>query len=144
MSAPERAGGPPGPLRSIDHLGIVVASLDAATELWTRDLGLPIVVDEEGPYGRLRFLRCGESQIELIEPAAGSPLARWREREGDGLHHVAFAVDDADAALAALRNVPCARRDETTMEGSRGTRIAFLEPARASAPIVELVEHVRA
>ena len=111
----------PGRLRSVDHLGIVVSSLEAATRLWSDELGLEFVHDEDTPYGRMRFLRCGDLQIELIEPAPDSPLARWRERDGDRLHHIAFAVDDADAALAELRGVDCAWQDEAAVTGSRGS-----------------------
>jgi methylmalonyl-CoA epimerase len=130
-----------GNLLGVDHLGIVVSSLEAAQAFWGDALGLDVVAVEDVQGARLMFLQIGDATIELIEPTApDSELGEWLRDHGEGLHHVAFRVPDADGSLRSLRGLRCITMDEGTRDGARGSRIAFFEPGWAGAPVLELVQ----
>src|SRR4051812_7235694 len=113
-------------LSGIDHLGIVVSSLEAAQAFWGDALGLDVAAVENVDGARLMFLKIGDATIELIEPTAtDSPLAEWLREHGDGLHHVAFRVSDADESLRSLHGMRCVSMDESPRQGPLGGRIAF-------------------
>lgn len=131
------------PELSIDHVAIAVASIaDARStyELLTGASGSPVETVEAERVNVL-FIGSGPARLELIEPASeDSPLHAFLERRGPGLHHVAFAVPDLDAALGrlsagGLRLVPGYPR-----AGAHGRRVAFLHPRSTGGVLVELVE----
>ena len=127
----------------IDHIGVAVADLDAALALHADTYGLPVTHREtlaaQGVEAVL--LDVGESHVELLAPLAGdTPVARFLAQRGPGLHHVAYAVTDIEAALARLRDRGLRLIDETPRRGIRGTRVAFLHPAAAGGVLTELVE----
>jgi len=129
---------------SIDHVAIAVASIAEARptyELLTGASGSPVeTVEAEGV--NVAFIGSGPTRIELIEPASEeSPLHGFLNRRGPGLHHVAFAVPDLDAAIdrltsGGLRLVPGYPR-----VGAHGRRVAFLHPKSTGGVLVELVQH---
>jgi methylmalonyl-CoA/ethylmalonyl-CoA epimerase len=129
-------------MNRIDHLGIAVRDLDAAERIYTDLLGTPPYKREEvADEGVLTsFYRVGESKIELLAATRDdSPIARHVASRGEGLHHVAFHVDDLSAELARLEALGY-RRISGPKPGADGMRIAFLHPSDTSKVLVEVVE----
>lgn len=127
---------------AIDHVGIAVHDLDEGVAPWSL-LGLPVVDDEVVPEQgvRVRLLRAGDAAVELLAPLdATSPIARFLERRGPGMHHVALRVDDVDAELARLLRAGARAVDLAPRPGRAGSRVAFLHPAWAGGVLVELVQ----
>lgn len=127
----------------LDHVGIAVSSLQDAVRFYCDKLGLEIEPPEEIPSQRVRaqFVSAGSGTLELLEPtAADSPIAKFLERRGPGLHHVALRVDDIVAALAELRSRGVRLIDETPRPGAHGSLVAFIHPSAANGVLVELKE----
>jgi methylmalonyl-CoA epimerase len=127
----------------IDHIGVAVADLDAAIALHEQTYGMPVAhretVVDQGVEAAL--LDVGDGHVELMAPlSADTPVGRFLERRGPGLHHVAYAVDDVDAALRALRARGLQLIDETPRTGIRGTRVAFVHPAATGGVLTEIVQ----
>lgn len=125
----------------LDHIGIAVTDAAAATA-WYRDrLGLRVGHVEHVDSQRVtaHFLPAGDCLLELLEAAAPtSPIAKFLEKRGPGLHHVALAVDDIRAALAELQAAGVRLIDETPRPGAEGALVAFIHPAEAQGVLVEL------
>jgi methylmalonyl-CoA/ethylmalonyl-CoA epimerase len=131
----------------IDHVGIAVADLEAAIELYVEQYGMPLVhretIESQGVEAAL--LDVGDGHVELLAPLADeTPVGRFLARHGPGVHHIAYAVDDVDAALRTLRDRGLRAIDETPRTGIRGSRIAFLHPATAGGVLTELVQPAEA
>jgi len=129
----------------VDHLGIAVASIDEALSVY-RALGLEVAHREEVPTQKVRtaFLPAGDSRIELLEPTApDSPIAKFLEKRGGGIHHVCFAVDDIDAALATLAARGFRLIHREAVPGADGKRVAFLHPEAGRGVLIELSEEAR-
>jgi methylmalonyl-CoA/ethylmalonyl-CoA epimerase len=130
--------------RTLDHVAIAVASLDAAAAYaalgWTAD-GPDELVAGQGV--RVRLLRGGPGPaLELLEPVdAAGPVGRFLARRGPGLHHLAFAVDDLDAEIARLQAAGARFVDPTPRPGRGGSRVVFVHPAWSGGVLVELVAH---
>jgi len=127
----------------IDHLGVAVQSIEEALSFYERVLGITASGIEEIPSQKVRvaMLPVGESKVELLEPTDPSgPVGRFIEKRGEGLHHVAFRVEDVEAALDRARDAKVKLIDETPRRGAHGTRIAFLHPASTNGVLIELVE----
>jgi len=125
---------------NIHHVGIAVKSLRASYRFWRDTLGLPLareaVVEEQGV--RAALLAAGESEIELLEPLAPeTPIGRFLDKRGEGLHHVCFKTGDVDGDLAALRSRSVPLLDAAPRQGLAG-RIAFLHPKACHGVLVEL------
>jgi methylmalonyl-CoA/ethylmalonyl-CoA epimerase len=128
-------------IRRIDHLGIAVPDLSAATAAFEA-LGFRVEKQSEVPTEKVRaaFLPVGESHLELLEPTeAGSTVGRFLEKRG-GLHHVCVEVDDLDAALAELKARGVRLIDEQARTGAEGCRVAFVHPKAAAGVLIELKE----
>ena len=128
---------------SIDHIGVAVSDLDAAIAIHRDTYGMPLVhretVAEQGVEAAL--LDVGDSHVELLAPlSADTPVGRFLAKRGPGLHHVAYRVDDVDAALAELREQGVALIDEEARTGIRGSRVAFLHPSASGGVLTELVQ----
>jgi methylmalonyl-CoA/ethylmalonyl-CoA epimerase len=125
----------------LDHIGIAVKSIDAATIY--EALGLTIdhveTVDTQGV--RTAFLSVGDSNIELLEPTGPqSTIARFMEKRGEGIHHICLRVDDIDAELARLKEKGFRLIDDAPVPGAHGCRVAFLHPAAGNGVLIELSE----
>jgi methylmalonyl-CoA/ethylmalonyl-CoA epimerase len=137
-----------GLLLGIDHVGIAVPDLDDAIAFHTRVLGLRVVhreVNADQGVAEAMLAAEGEAagtaQVQLIAPIdATSPIARFLERRGPGLQHVAYRVTDVDAAAAVLRPQGVRLLYDFAKQGTRGSRINFLHPSDAGGVLVELVE----
>jgi methylmalonyl-CoA/ethylmalonyl-CoA epimerase len=126
----------------IDHLGVAVRSIDEALSVY-RALGLSEGEREHVPTQKVTvaFLPVGESRIELLEPtAADSPIARFLEKRGEGIHHVCFAVEDIEAALADLASKGFRLIHTSPVSGAGGKRVAFLHPEAGRGVLIELAE----
>ena len=131
-------------IRRIDHLGIAVKDLESALGLWRDHLGLEVTFTEvvESQKVKVAALAVGESRIELLEPTdPESPVARFIEGRGEGVHHVALAVDDIGLALQEARAAGLRLIDESPRRGAGGALIAFLHPKSTGGVLVELCQH---
>jgi methylmalonyl-CoA/ethylmalonyl-CoA epimerase len=125
----------------LDHIGIAVKDLDESLALFRDAFGLELDAPEEVPSQRVRahFIPVGEAALELLEPTApDSPIARFVEKRGPGLHHVALRVDDIRAALAHLKARGVRLIDEEPRPGAHHSLVAFIHPASAHGVLVEL------
>ena len=126
---------------TLDHIGIAVANLSDALAFYRDALGLEIEAPEEVASQRVRahFIPIGESALELLEATAGdSPIAKYVDRRGPGLHHITLRVDDIEGALAQLKARGVRLIDETPRPGAHGSRVAFIHPSSAHGVLVEL------
>ncbi len=125
----------------IAHIGIAVRSLAAIVPFYRDVLGLPqsTLADSDGAH--IAGFRVGESLVELLEAEAhDSPIAKFIEKRGPGLHHICFAVDDLDATLQRCRAAGIRLVDATPRIGAEGKRITFLHPSSTAGVLVELSE----
>ena len=130
-------------LINLDHVAIAVRDLDATLAEYERLYGVePLhreLVESQGVEEAM--LPVGGSFVQLLQPtAADTPVGRFLEARGEGLHHVAYAVADIEAALAHLAAAGARLIDETPRRGGRGARIAFVHPRQTAGTLVELVE----
>jgi methylmalonyl-CoA/ethylmalonyl-CoA epimerase len=128
----------------IEHIGIATHSIEDALGFWRDALGLEVkhteVVEEQGV--RVAMLPAGEPRIELLEPTHdASPVAKFMEKRGPGIHHVAVRVADIRAALARLKAEGARLIDEEPRRGAGGCLVAFVHPASSGGVLIELVEH---
>lgn len=127
----------------IDHVGVAVEDLDAAIELYSRDFEMAEqhreTVEAFGVEAVL--LEVGDGHIELLRPlSADTGVGRFLERNGPGLHHVAYATDDIEAALERVKAAGLRLIDERPRTGIRNSRVAFLHPKSTGGVLTELVE----
>lgn len=129
--------------KKLNHIGIAVQSIESALPFYRDVLGMTFegteVVTEQKV--QVAFLAVGESRIELLEAtAADSPVAKFLEKNGEGVHHLAYQVDDLAATLAALKAKGVRLIDETPRRGAHGTLIAFLHPKATGGVLTELCQ----
>lgn len=127
----------------ISHLGIATNGIDEALKFWEDSLGLENIHTEvvEEQKVRVAMLPIGESRIELLEPTSeDSPISKFLEKRGAGIHHIAVEVDDIEAALAKLRSQGARLIDETPRVGAEGCLVAFVHPAASGGVLLELVQ----
>ena len=125
----------------IAHVGVAVSDIQEALAFYRDVLGLTPHAPENADGATIVPLSLGESQIELLAPAdPSSPIARFLERRGPGIHHICYRVPDLDAALAACRSAGYRLVDETPRIGAGGRRIAFVHPKSTAGILLELTE----
>jgi methylmalonyl-CoA/ethylmalonyl-CoA epimerase len=132
-----------GVLTEIDHVAIAVADLDVALAWYQQAFGATLThretVERDGVEEAL--IKVADSYIQLLTPTrADSPVARFLQKNGEGLHHVGYRVDDCEKALEQLRAAGARLIDEHPRPGSRGTTIAFVHPRSAFGTLIELVQ----
>ncbi len=128
----------------IEHIGIATRELDEALGFWRDALGLEVAdIEEVSEQGvRVAMLPIGETRVELLEPTRDdSPIAKFLEKRGAGIHHIAVRVDDIRVALANLKQRGARLIDETPRIGAGNCLIAFVHPSSAGGVLIELVEH---
>lgn len=126
----------------IAHIGIAVRALEELLPFYRDVLGMPEVALDDADGARIAGVAAGESLVELLEAERDdSPIARFVEKRGPGIHHVCFAVDDLDGALDRCRVAGLRLIDEVPRIGAEGKRIAFLHPSGTGGVLVELSEH---
>lgn len=127
----------------IDHLGIATKGIEEALRFWENALGLENVHTEvvDDQKVRVAMLPLGESRIELLEPTAeDSPISKFLEKRGGGIHHIAIRVDDIRASLAKLKAEGARLIDEEPRVGAEGCLVAFVHPAASGGVLLELVQ----
>jgi len=130
-------------LTKINHIGIAVKSLDESLSFYRDNLSMPFAGIEEVPEQKVRvaMLVVGESKIELLEPTADdSPIAKFMEKNGAGIHHIAYEVADIEAAIARLSADGVRMIDIQPRNGAHGTRIAFVHPKGSNGVLTELCQ----
>jgi methylmalonyl-CoA epimerase len=131
-------------MMKIDHIGIAVKSIAAALKVYEQAVGLKLAgydeVDDQGV--RVAMLDIGESRIELLEPTRPeSPVEKFINKRGEGIHHIAVRVDNIEEALDRLKTAGIRLIDEKPKRGAHNTRIAFIHPTSTYGVLMELVEH---
>ena len=126
---------------TLDHIGIAVRSL-ASAKIY-QDLGLKIEHVETVETQRVKtaFLSVGDSNLELLEPTSpDSPIAKFIEKRGEGIHHICLRVDDLEAHLERLKAAGYRLINEAPVPGAHGCRVAFLHPSAGNGVLIELSE----
>ena len=134
---------PTAPTARVAHIGIAVRDLDEALRLYHEALGLPLHGREsvESDGVNVAFLPVGDTELELLEATdAESPVARFIEKRGEGIHHIALEVDDVAGTLKILRDRGYRLIDEEPRIGAGGVRVAFVHPRSTSGVLIELCE----
>jgi methylmalonyl-CoA/ethylmalonyl-CoA epimerase len=125
----------------LDHIGIAVRSIEAASIYEALGLQVDHVEIVESQGVKTAFLSVGDSNLELLEPTnPDSPVARYIEKRGEGIHHLCFRVDDIDAHLQRLAAAGYRLINESSVPGAHGCRVAFLHPSAGSGVLIELSE----
>ena len=127
----------------INHLGIATKGIDEALTFWSDALGLENVHTEvvEDQKVRVAMLPLGESRIELVEATTDdSPISKFLEKRGGGIHHIAVEVTDIEASLAKLKEKGMRLIDESPRIGAEGCLVAFVHPSSANGVLLELVQ----
>jgi len=130
-------------IRKIDHLGVAVNNIEGVKNFWTEVMGLHFEGSETVTEQKVTtaFFPVGESEIELLESTApDGPIAKYIEKKGEGIQHVAFRVDNIEEALAELKAKGIKLIDEKPRIGAGGAKIAFLHPKATSGVLVELCQ----
>ena len=130
-------------LTKINHIGIAVSSIEEALSFYRDSLGMIFSGTEEVPSQlvRVAFLSVGESKIELLEPTSPeSPVAKFLEKNGPGVHHLAYGVEDIETAIAKLVSQGVRMIDAVPRNGAHGARIAFIHPKSSGGVLTELCE----
>jgi methylmalonyl-CoA/ethylmalonyl-CoA epimerase len=130
-------------LSKINHIGIAVSSIQEALPFYRDTLGMTLSGTEEvaSQLVKVAFLVIGESKIELLEPTSPeSPVAKFLEKNGPGVHHVAYGVADIEKAIAALTKAGTRMIDQVPRTGAHGARIAFIHPKSSGGVLTELCQ----
>ncbi|MBA2704424.1 MAG: methylmalonyl-CoA epimerase [Blastocatellia bacterium] len=128
----------------VDHIGIATPQLQQALSVWRDALGLSVdstaEVTEQGV--RVAMLAIGETHIELLEPLSeDSPVGKFLQKRGPGIHHIAIRVTNIREALSDLKAKGARLIDETPRIGANGCLVAFIHPSATNGVLLELVEH---
>lgn len=124
-----------------DHAGIATDDATGLTELFETVFDVPLVHRETFDGMDVRFLDLGNGYFELLEPREGGTIARYLDRNGPGIHHLALVTDDIESALAAAREAGVDLIDEEPRPGAWGHEVAFLHPKSTGGVLIEFVEH---
>lgn len=129
----------------INHIGIATKSIAESLKFWQDSLGLENVHTEvvEEQKVRVAMLPIGESRVELLEPTSDdSPISKFLEKRGGGIHHIAVEVENIEASLAKLKAEGARLIDETPRIGAEGCLIAFVHPATTGGVLLELTQKI--
>ncbi len=127
-------------LKKVDHIGIAVTSLEEAIPFYEKALGLKCENIEEVVSQKVKtaFFAVGEVHIELLEPTApDSPVAKFLEKNGSGVHHIAFGTDDVLDQLSQAKEAGCRLINESPIDGAGGKQVAFLHPKSTFGVLTE-------
>ena len=129
----------------IDHIGIATRGIDEAAKFWRIALGVSAIETEEVGEQKVRvaMLPIGESRIELLEATSDdSPISKFIEKRGPGIHHLAINVDNIHTALAQLKQNGARLIDTEPRRGAGGCLVAFVHPSSTGGVLLELVQKV--
>ena len=142
-TAATTTAGPAGLLTEIDHVAIAVRDLEAAINYYAETFGATVAhrerIESDGVEEAL--IKVADSYIQLLTPTTdSSPVAKYMEKKGEGIHHVGYRVDDCGIALQAVKDHGGQTIDQAPRPGSRGTTVAFIHPKTAFGTLIELVQ----
>lgn len=129
-------------IKRIAHIGVAVADTDNAHKFYTEMLGLPL--DKQETLGELKisFVPVGESNVELVQSTTDDGvMAKFIGKRGEGIHHIAYEVENIDEALAELKAKGVPLVDQEARPGAHGARIAFIHPKATNGVLTELVDY---
>jgi len=132
-------------MNKIEHLGIAVKDMEAANKIYTSLLGYePYKTEEVESEGvTTSFFKCGESKIELLQAThPDSPISKFIEKKGEGIHHIAFAVDDIKAEVIRLKKEGFIVLNEEPKRGADNKWVVFLHPKSSNGVLVELCQEI--
>jgi methylmalonyl-CoA/ethylmalonyl-CoA epimerase len=130
-------------IKKINHIAIAVNNIEEAAKFYQQILGLQLSGVEvvTSQKTRVGFLKIGESNIELVQPAEpGSPLAKFLEGKGQGIHHICFEVDDVEAEVKTYLEKGATLIDTQPRPGAHNTKVAFVHPKSSNGVLIELCE----
>ncbi len=133
--------------KAVNHIGVAVKSINDHRQFYEQTLGAQFESIEEVPSQKVRvaFFKVGDVRLEVLEPTdPSSTVAAFIEKRGEGLHHVAYTVDDIEARIAELKVGGVRLIDETPRPGAHHTRIAFLHPKGSGGVLTEMCEPAKA
>ena len=131
-------------LKRVDHIGIAVKNLDESVQFYEslgfKATGYEVVAEQKV---KVAFLPCGDSELELLESTTeDGPIAKFIEKTGPGIQHIAIRVDDIDKALEELKEKGVRLIDQTPRYGAGGARIAFVHPKATGGVLLELTQRM--
>lgn len=132
-------------IKGLDHIGIAVANLNDAVNLYSNILGLKVKGIEEVPEQKVRvaFLPVGDTKVELLESTdPEGPIAKFIEKKGQGVQHLAFKVENIEACLEQLKAMGIPLIDEKPRNGAGGNKIAFIHPKATQGTLIEICEKI--
>ena len=134
-----------GVLKNLYHVAVAVNDMEAVEKVYETALGLTVehreVVEEQGVKTSMLVPEDGGTAIELLEPLDdSSPVSKFLEKRGEGIHHICFRVDNIEAALERLKAAGVRLIDETPRPGAYNSRVAFIHPKAANGVLIELAE----
>lgn len=130
-------------MKKVDHIGIAVKNLEQVLPYYTETLGCPLMKIEEveGQKVKVAFIDAGNIKLELLEPMSeDSPIHKFIEKKGEGIHHIAFGVDDIEERMAELRENGVNLLSDEPKPGAGGAMVAFLHPKSSNGVLYELCE----
>ncbi|MCB0308186.1 MAG: methylmalonyl-CoA epimerase [Bdellovibrionales bacterium] len=130
-------------MSGIDHIGIAVTSLEESLVFYTKTMGMTLVAIEEVPSEKVRvaILDCEGVRIELLEPTEkDSVIAKFIEKKGPGVHHMAYSVSDVEKQVGVLKSTQVKLIEPAPRSGAGGCTVAFVHPKSTGGVLVELVE----
>lgn len=133
-------------INKVDHIGIAVKNLDEAVRFYTEKLGVKVQGFEvvEDQKVKVAFIPLGDTEIELLESThEDGPIARYIEKNGVGIQHIAFNVDNIEAVLDEMKKKEVRLIDEKPRYGAGGSKIAFLHPKSTNGILLELTERIK-
>ena len=133
-------------LKKINHVAVAVNDLDQAAAFYQEVLGLELSGVEvvSAQKTKVGFFKIGESNIELVQPAEpNSPLDKFLQTKGQGIHHICFEVDDIEAEIAALLDKGATMIDSKARPGAHNSNVAFIHPKSSNGVLIELVQLLR-
>jgi methylmalonyl-CoA/ethylmalonyl-CoA epimerase len=128
---------------TLDHIGIAVNSIEEALKIYQTGLGFTVndIVTIEHQKVRVAVLPCGESRVELLEPTgAASPIQKFLDKRGEGVHHLCFKIGNLEVKLQELRETAIRVLDSVPCLGLENRKVAFLHPKSTHGVLIELVE----
>jgi methylmalonyl-CoA/ethylmalonyl-CoA epimerase len=133
-------------MNNIEHIGIAVKDLETSNALFAKLFGKPHYKEEsvESEGVNTSFFKVGSNKIELLEASKpDSPIAKFIEKKGEGIHHIAYDVDDIEAELKRLKSEGFIILNETPKKGADNKLVAFLHPKSTNGVLIELCQEIR-
>lgn len=130
-------------IKKVDHIGIAVRSLEKALPFYVDILSLPLlgIEEVESEMVKVAFLQTGNAKLELLEPTSiDSPIAKFIEKRGEGIHHVALGVDSIEARIQEMKEQGIRMIQDTPKVGAGGALVAFMHPKSTGGILYELCE----